>query len=336
MYSQALFGLEDYTNARQAFQTAKTNINNRNTSSHSLSSSSTSSSTTTIDGSVTLVSLLPVPTLTDIDQWIRKCTAELEGAITVIDNNTVLSPFKPRFEWYQTNTHVTISYLSKEINSVQSTITVPDNNNKQLSIALAGPSTTSPFTTILNLYENVQKDETVISYRPTKVEIRLTKDTNAQFMWPTLEESSSTVSPDAIKAKLIGNAVPASNVSSISSSSLSSSTPSIPSNIASTVPSSSSKPLPTPYASKKNWDALEKEVIQEEENEKPEGEEALQKLFRQIYKNGDEDTRRAMIKSFQTSGGTVLSTNWKDVAQHDYEKEGIKAPEGMEVRKWNQ
>ena len=29
--------------------------------------------------------------------------------------------------------------------------------------------------------------------------------------------------------------------------------------------------------------------------------------------NADDDTRRAMNKSFQESGGTVLSTDWKDV-----------------------
>jgi hypothetical protein len=28
-----------------------------------------------------------------------------------------------------------------------------------------------------------------------------------------------------------------------------------------------------------------------------------------------QDSRRAMIKSYQTSGGTVLSTNWKEVAK---------------------
>jgi SGS domain len=40
-----------------------------------------------------------------------------------------------------------------------------------------------------------------------------------------------------------------------------------------------------------------------------------------------------MNKSFQTSGGTVLSTNWGEVAVQDYEKER-QAPTGMEWRNY--
>ena len=41
----------------------------------------------------------------------------------------------------------------------------------------------------------------------------------------------------------------------------------------------------------------------------------------------------AMKKSFQTSGGTVLSTNWKEVSSKNYEEEK-QAPKGMEWRTW--
>ncbi len=51
--------------------------------------------------------------------------------------------------------------------------------------------------------------------------------------------------------------------------------------------------------------------------------------FKDIYQKADENTRRAMNKSFQTSGGTVLSTNWSEVGDADYETKR-KAPKGME------
>ena len=89
---------------------------------------------------------------------------------------------------------------------------------------------------------------------------------------------------------------------------------------------------PSSSKNKKNWDQIDKDVTKEMANEKPEGDAALNTLFKQIYDRGDEETRRAMIKSYQTSGGTVLSTNWGEVAEKDYEgKDRPSAPDGQ---KW--
>eukprot|EP00392_Amoebophrya_sp_AT5.2_P012811 g12918.t1 len=92
------------------------------------------------------------------------------------------------------------------------------------------------------------------------------------------------------------------------------------------------KPLayPTSNTKKKAWDQNV-----DDEDEKPEGDEALNKLFKEIYGNASDETRRAMVKSFQTSGGTVLSTNWDEVGKADYEgKDRPSAPDGQTWKKW--
>jgi suppressor of G2 allele of SKP1 len=84
---------------------------------------------------------------------------------------------------------------------------------------------------------------------------------------------------------------------------------------------------------KRDWSQIDKDMDElEKEEAKLDGNEGMWRLFRDIYAKGNEETRRAMIKSFQTSGGTVLSTSWDDVKNKDYE--GKDRPEAPEDQEW--
>lgn len=83
---------------------------------------------------------------------------------------------------------------------------------------------------------------------------------------------------------------------------------------------------------KKNWDKIEDDD-EEPDHSDPNagGDAALQKFFAQIYGNADEDTKRAMIKSFTESGGTTLSTDWSSIGK---QTTPVRPPEGVEPRKF--
>jgi hypothetical protein len=149
-----------------------------------------------------------------------------------------------------------------------------------------------------DLYAEILPASCKFDIRKPKVEITLVK-ANADGNWPTIE-SCSKRSPPAVSSS---SAVATEPVKA------------------------------KPYASSKDWNKIDAEITKELDEDKPQGEEALQSLFKDIYAKADDETRRAMNKSFQTSGGTVLSTNWGEVKEKKYEEER-QAPKGMEWRTW--
>lgn len=56
-----------------------------------------------------------------------------------------------------------------------------------------------------------------------------------------------------------------------------------------------------------------------------------QDFFRKLYANADDDTRRAMMKSYVESNGTALSTNWDEIKKSPVPTQ---PPKSMEARKW--
>ncbi|KAJ2716522.1 Cochaperone protein [Coemansia spiralis] len=62
-----------------------------------------------------------------------------------------------------------------------------------------------------------------------------------------------------------------------------------------------------------SWDTIAADA-EKEAKLKP-SEQGVNQLFQNIYRDADEDTRRAMMKSYVESNGTSLSTDWKSVSK---------------------
>lgn len=88
----------------------------------------------------------------------------------------------------------------------------------------------------------------------------------------------------------------------------------------------------------KNWDGITSNILNHEKEKSADedpnvgGDSTLNSFFQKIFSDADDDTRRAMMKSFQESGGTTLSTNWDEVGKGPVP---IKPPQGAEAKKWN-
>ena len=69
------------------------------------------------------------------------------------------------------------------------------------------------------------------------------------------------------------------------------------------------------FKSDDKWARLEYVAEMEEEVETVDGDDGLNKMFQDLYRDADDDQRRAMMKSFVESNGTVLSTDWAEVGE---------------------
>jgi suppressor of G2 allele of SKP1 len=225
------------------------------------------------------------------DIWIAKCKAEREAAqekekataslkqqaakSSATPKSVSIVPStlaeKVRDQFFQSSDDLTLTILAKNLKQedigvelqqdnqvLHITFNLSDGSTYDRSFRLFAPVVASPQMTIT----------------PYKIELVLIKQT--PDIWDALEvlpfkkpsSSTSTSSPESIVVKR--------------------------DNIIST--STKITDYPTSSKKLKDWKDVEAEAKKLDEEDKPEGEAAVQKMFQSIYSSADEDSKRAMMK----------------------------------------
>ena len=187
--------------------------------------------------------------------------------------------------WFQSRTHVTLTLFAKNLAKDAASASLDPSDPRTLQATLRMPDG-STYERRWQLFDDVDPSSLRVDLSPYRVELQLKKAREGE--WVSLE---------AAEQQKVAGVLPRANV--------------IPEPVvgAAAAPSPATA-YPTSSKRRVEWNEVEQQAKKMEEEEKPTGDAALQKLFQSIYKDASEDTRRAMVKSFQTSGGTVLSTNW--------------------------
>ncbi|KAH7396182.1 hypothetical protein BKA66DRAFT_509258 [Pyrenochaeta sp. MPI-SDFR-AT-0127] len=209
---------------------------------------------------------------------------------------------KIKIDWYQSNDSVTVNILAKGVPKDSATV---DMEKDTLSISFPISGSSSDYSYMVDpLYAPIDPAQSKYRVTPNKVEITLTKATPG-VKWHNLEGDREVKADDENKS-------------------------SIPSHILTGKSKQESAPV-YPTSSKsgtKNWDKLALDEM--DDKDEIEGDETSH-FFKKLYKDATEEQQRAMMKSYQESGGTVLSTDWSNVGGRTVVPE---PPEGMEARKY--
>mmetsp|Transcript_5272 Transcript_5272/g.11551 ORF Transcript_5272/g.11551 Transcript_5272/m.11551 type:complete len:392 (+) Transcript_5272:110-1285(+) len=200
---------------------------------------------------------------------------------------------KYRHQWYQLQNKVTVDVYAKNIAKEAVSCHF---EQQHLNFAIKDAEGGEEYKLDVDLYGKIFPEQCKVEVLKTKIEVTMVKADNTQ--WGTLEKSNKVVAPNY--------STPGTTVQG---------------------------KYPTSYKKPKDWDKVETELSELEKKGDLDFGDPLNNFFKKIFSQGDEDQRRAMMKSFVESNGTVLSTNWDEVGQKKVE---CTPPDGMEVRSWNE
>lgn len=168
--------------------------------------------------------------------------------------------------------------------------------------------------------KNVQEKTLSIEFGPRLVSVSFPSADNSEYNY-NLDPLFGTIDPEKSSYKVYGTKLEITLVKQVlgkwASLEGDGTTDSAP------AAESSSSGLAYPSSAKKaiNWSNF---LIKDDDDKSED-------FFANLYKDVDDDTRRAMMKSYVESNGTVLTTNWEEAKEKTFE---TSPPEGMEAKKW--
>ena len=236
--------------------------------------------------------------------WLGKCDERVAAAGPPASATQPRPAYK--HQWYQSQTHVTLEVMAKNVDPADATF---DLTPERVVVVVRGKGDADPdgaadYRLDVRLFGGIVPEESKCAVLGSKLEIRLRKSEAIQWGDLFASARAATTATQPLNFSDPGMSRP-------------------------TYPSSKAAQMKKPT----DWDKLEADLAKEEEEEEPTGDAALNKLFQDIYGKADDETRRAMNKSFQESGGTVLSTNWAEIGAKRTE---VQPPTGMEAKTYEQ
>ena len=231
---------------------------------------------------------------------------------------------KIRADWYQSSDTVTITLLAKGIPKDQAHVKIEES---LLEITFPLKEGSDFDFTLDPLYSKIDPNASSFKIMSTKAEFILKKATPG-LKWASLERTGPVASHEEI----------ASNHASGDD---------LNKELPSTKTTNSGPAYPTSSKSgPKNWDKVAADLTKKPKKTEGDGDDdkdaepalddefegdAVDGFFKKLFKDADPDTKRAMMKSYQESNGTALSTNWAEVSKKTTE---TSPPDGMEAKKW--
>ncbi|GAA6014045.1 hypothetical protein JCM11491_003499 [Sporobolomyces phaffii] len=211
---------------------------------------------------------------------------------------------KIRHEWYQTDSEVVVSVFIRNVKQEDLTV---DIQAQSLSLSVHLPTGSDVVFDLDPLAHSIDPKQSSFRVLQPKIELKLAK-VDAGVKWNKIEGEDQGVA-QKLNAPGTASAAPTTHA----------------------YPSSSRK--------RHNWDDIVKQSTLEDEQDSKSrakdpnagGDRALNEMFQKLYADATDDQRRAMIKSYQESGGTALSTDWSDVSK---KTTPIQPPDSMVAKKW--